>query len=83
MDVKQSNSIAVYNKYIDSVEKVDMLLSIYRSRFWCKKWYHCIVFYLFSLSTVNSWTMYQELGGNNTLVYFVGKICFSLIKGCA
>ena len=38
-------------------------------------------FHLFSLAAVNSWLVYQQMGGSDTLLKFLGKICFSLIKG--
>ena len=83
IDVERPNSVAVYSKFMGSVDEADMLMSLYRSRFRCRKWYHRIAFHLFSLSAVNSWIIYQQLGGNNTLADFLGNICFSLTEGCA
>lgn len=63
------------------VDKADMLLSLYRTKYRSRKWYHLIGFHLFSLAAVNSWLVYQQIGGSDTFLKFLGKLCFSLIKG--
>lgn len=73
--------MAIYNAFMGAVDKSDILLSLYRTRFRTRKWYLRIVFHLFSLSAVNGWNIYRQLGGNESLLKFLGKICFSLIKG--
>ena len=63
------------------VDKADMLLSLYRTCYRSRKWYHRIAFHLFSFAAVNAWLGFQQIGGNESLVNFLGIICFSLIKG--
>ena len=38
---------------------------------------------MFSLAAVNSWLLYRQIGGHATLVKFLAKVCFSMIKGSA
>ena len=56
------------------VDKVDMYLSLYRSKFRSRKWYHWIVTYFFNLAVVNRCVLYKELGGNMSLVDFLSDI---------
>lgn len=83
IDVDRTKSVAIYNKFMGGVDKADMLLSLYRTRFRCRKWYNRLAFHMFSLAAVNSWLLYREIGGHATLVKFLAKICFSMIKGSA
>ena len=62
------------------LDKADMLLSLYRTKYRSRKWYHQIGFHLFCLAAVNSCLVYQQMGGSEILLKFLGKICFSLIK---
>ena len=79
--IDRPNSVAIYNKFMGGVDKADMLLSRYRTKYRSRKWYHRLAFHLLSLAAINSWTIYRQIGGHETLVKFLGKICFSLIKG--
>ena len=79
-DTETPHSIAVYNKFMGDVGKADMLLSLYHTKYWSRKWYHHIGFHLFSLGAINSWLVYQQMGGSGALLKFLQKICISLIK---
>ena len=70
IEVDRPNSVAIYNAFMGGVDKSDMLLSLYRTKFRSRKWYLRIVFHLFSLSAINSWIIYRQLGGNDTLLKF-------------
>ena len=61
------------------VEKTDMLLSLYRTKFKLHKWYHQIAFHLFSLSSTSALIEYKDIGSKTALVNSVEKICQSLI----
>ena len=74
-----ASSVSVYNKFMGDVDKADMLLSLYRTKYRSHKWYHRIVFHLFSLATTSAWIVYKEMGGIVPLVKFLDKICQSLI----
>ena len=42
IDIERPHSVAVYNKFIGGVDKADMLLSLYRTKYRSRKWYHCV-----------------------------------------
>ena len=54
IDVVRPFSVEVYNRFMGGVDKADMLLSLYRTRYRSRKWYHRIAFHLFSLAAVNA-----------------------------
>ena len=54
IDIERLHSVAVYNKFIGRVDKADMLLSLYHTKYRSRKWYHQIGFHLFSLAALNS-----------------------------
>ena len=45
-----------------------------------KKWCHRIFFHLLTLSVVNAWRIYREIGGNGTLFDFIISISRCLIS---
>ena len=57
-----------------------MLLSLYKTKCKTKKWYHRIFFHLLSLSVVNAWTIYREIGGNSSLLDFQMNVSKCLIN---
>ena len=65
------------------VDKADILLSLYRTRFRSRKLYNRLAFHMFSQAAVNSWLLYRQIGGHATFVKFLAKICFSMIKSGA
>ncbi|XP_047135563.1 piggyBac transposable element-derived protein 2-like [Hydra vulgaris] len=79
IEVKRPACIQIYNKFMGGVDKADMLLSLYCTRYRSKKWYHRLAFHLFSQAAVNSWIVYSEIGGNKPLVDFLADICISMI----
>ena len=65
--VRRPAAAAVYNMFKGGIDKVDMFLALSRTKLRTRKWYLRIAFHLFSLAAVNSWLLYQTLGGNDLL----------------
>ena len=72
---KQPRSVSVYNKFMGGVDKADMLLSFYRTKFRSQNWYYRIAFHLFSLASTNACIVYKKIGDTVFLVNFLHKIC--------
>ena len=81
IDVERPAAVRVYNAFMGGVDKADMLLSLYRTKYRSRKWYHRVAFHLFSLAVCNSWIMHKSMSGNKKLVDFLSEICISLITG--
>ena len=80
IDIEKPHSVAVYNKFMGGVDKADMLLSLYCTECWSRKWYHRIGFHLFSLAAVNSW-LFTNRSVVLTLCWsFSGKFAFLVSK---
>ena len=77
--IKQPASVELYNQFMGGVDKANMYLPLYRSKFRNRKWYHRIVTHFFNLAVVNSYVLYKELGGNGPLVDFLSDICRCLM----
>ena len=77
--IKQSASVELYNQFMGGVDKANMYLPLYRSKFRNRKWYHRIVTHFFNLAVVNSNVLYKELDGNGPLVDFLSDICRCLM----
>ena len=56
------------------VDKADMMLSLYKAKCRTRKWYHRIFIHLLHLAVVNSWVIYQEVGGRGNLFDFLINI---------
>ena len=67
-------SIGTYNQYMGGVDKADMMLSLYKTKCRTRKWYHRIFIHLLHLAVVNSWVIYQEVGGRGNLFDFLINI---------
>ena len=63
------------------VDKADMLLALYKTKFKTSKWYHRIAFHLFCLAVVNAWVVFRKKGESGALLPFHQQICYSLIRG--
>ena len=77
--IKRPASVELYNQFMGGVDKANMYLPLYRSKFRSRKWYHRIVTHFFNLAVVNSYVLYKELGGNGPLVDFLSNICRCLM----
>lgn len=59
--VQQPLMIANYNKGMGGVDKMDGLISVYRTRMRQRKWYWPIFSYLLDVSVVNGWLLMKDL----------------------
>ena len=73
-------SIETYNQYMGGVDKAYMMLSLYKTKCRIRKWYHCIFIHLLHLAVVNSWVIYQEVGGRGNLLDFFINISRCLMN---
>ena len=80
--VERPAAVAIYNRCMEGVDKMNILLLLYRSKISTKKWYLRIAFHLFSFTAVNHWILYKELGKNNSFVKFLSELLIDLIQGC-
>ena len=53
-------TVTIYNKFMGGVDKADMLLSLYRTKYRCRKWYQQIVCHVWSQAVV-TWFIHKEL----------------------
>ena len=53
--VARPAAVQVYNSYMGGVDKADMLLALYRTKYRSRKWYQRIAFHLISQCAVNAW----------------------------
>ena len=81
IEVPRPASVAIYNKFMGGVDKADILLSIYRTKFRSRKWYLRIAFHLMSLCATNAWLLYKQIGGKDPLLKFLISVSNSLIQG--
>lgn len=68
-------SVRVYNAYMGGVDKSDMMLALYRTKYRSRKWYQRIAFHLISQCAVNTWIIYREIGGADSYLKFLSEIC--------
>ena len=73
-------SIETYNQYMGGVDKAYMMLSLYKTKCRIRKWYHRIFIHLLHLAVVNSWVIYQEVGGRGNLLDFLINISRCLMN---
>ena len=72
--------VQVYIKFMGGLDKADILISLHKTKCKTKKWYHWIFFHLLTLSIVNAWIIYREIGGNGTLLDFIIRTSRCLIS---
>jgi hypothetical protein len=61
VQVTQPEAIAAYNLSMGGVDKLDQMVSYYRTLIRSKKWTLRLVFHLIDLAVVNSWLEYVEI----------------------
>ena len=79
ISVARPACVELYNKFMGGVDKADMFLSLYRTKYRSRKWYHRIAFHLLSLAAVNAFVTYHEIGGNGSFLDFLVDICRCLL----
>ena len=60
IDVKKPKVIQTYNAYINGVDKLDQILSTHNLQSKCVQWWKTLFFHLINITTVNSFTIFQE-----------------------
>ena len=55
-------------KFLEGVDKVDMLLALWKTKCKTLTRYNRIAFHLFFLGVVNVWTIYREIDRNGALL---------------
>ena len=84
ISIDRPASVTVYNKFMGGVDKSDMMLALYRTRYWTRKWYQRIVTQLFSQACVNSWVIHRSLhetvATSLTYIEFLQKKCQCLMS---
>lgn len=78
--VTRPAAVQTYNNYMGGVDKADMLLALYRTKYRSRKWYQRIAFHLISQCAVNAWIIHREIGGQYSYLDFLTEICVSLIN---
>ena len=79
--VERPASVKLYNNYMGGVDKADMMLALYRTKYRCRKWYQRIALHLISQCAVNAWIIYREMGGLKSYLDFLTEICVTLMVG--
>lgn len=79
--VKRPASVGLYNKYMGGVDKSDMMLALYRTKYRSRKWYQRIALHMISQCAVNAWIIYKEMGGSKSYLDFLTEICVTLMVG--
>ncbi|XP_065572329.1 piggyBac transposable element-derived protein 1-like [Artemia franciscana] len=52
--------IKQYNKYMGGVDLADMLIELYHSNLKTRKWYMCILYYVFDSAVINALLIYRR-----------------------
>ena len=73
--------VANYNRFMGGVDKADMLSALYRSKCRTRKWYMRIFTHLLSITAVNAWCIYRQIGGNGSLKDFIVDLSRTLMGG--
>ena len=58
--VKAPNVVKHYNAYMGGVDKMDMLIALYRIFYKSKKWYHRIFWHMVDECVCNAWLLYRR-----------------------
>ena len=67
-------------KYMGGVEMAGMMLLLYKTKCTTRKWCHHIFIHLLHLSVVNTWVIYQGVGGRRNLLDFPTDISRCLMN---
>ncbi|XP_028399194.1 piggyBac transposable element-derived protein 3-like isoform X1 [Dendronephthya gigantea] len=81
VNVKRPASVQLYNNYMGGVDKSDMMLALYRTKYRCRKWYQRIALHMISQCAVNAWIIYKEIGGTKSYLDFLTEVCVTLMVG--
>ena len=79
--VERPASVELYNNYMDGIDRSDMIMALYCTKYRSCKWYQRIALHLISQCAVNAWIIYKEMGGLKTYLDFLTEICVTLMAG--
>ena len=83
VSIDRPASVTVCNKLMGGVDKSDMMLALYRTKFKSLKWYQRLATHLFSQACVNAWAIHRSLHPNvatsQTYIEFLLNICRCLL----
>lgn len=63
ISVSHSASVDLYNLFMGGVDKTDMFLALYHRMLRTRKWYMQIVIHLIEIAAVNTYVIYNQIGG--------------------
>ena len=83
ISIDRPASVTVYNKFMGGVDKSDMMLALYRTKYRTRKWYQRLAMHFFSQSCVNAWIVHCSLCPDNSSSYidFILDIALCLLHG--
>lgn len=74
ISVSHSASVDLYNLFMGGVDKTDMFLTLYHSMLRTRKWYMQIVIHLIEIAAVNTYVIYNQIGGPCSYLDFLVDI---------
>lgn len=83
INVQCPSVVVAYNKHMGGLDKMDMLVSLYRNPLKTIKWYKRVILHLTDMTVVNCWLLYRTKPNNETLplLKFKMDMAVSLIQG--
>ena len=81
IDAPRPTIVKTYKAFMGGVDKADMMLALYKTMLRTRKWYLRIAFHAMSMSVVNAWVIYRQLGGSGPLLSFLMDVCRCLLVG--
>ena len=63
ISVSHSASVDLFNLFMGGVDKTDMFLALYHRMLRTRKWYMQIVIHLIEIAAVNTYVIYNQIGG--------------------
>ncbi len=85
VDIPRRNIVKVYNRYMGGIDKLDMMVALYKPKVKSRRWYVYLWLHSIMLVVVNAWILYRrdqkELGNKRYLPlrHFQAKIASSLV----
>nr|XP_039250202.1 piggyBac transposable element-derived protein 3-like [Styela clava] len=86
--VERSKCVQVYNDNMGGVDKLDFLISLYRTKAKTKKWPVRVIFHFMDFALANSWLEYRDIERANgtprsrimDLLEYRSEVAFALLK---
>ena len=89
LEVPQPQVFAMYNQYMNAVDRSDQILATHNVQRKCMRWWKTLIFHLIDIGVVNSFILFREHQRNNpdnpalrrTSEYSLGDFREELIRG--